>query len=388
MSTRVSSFSNPGGSALDPNPSSGAVAARLTRAPKRLALANLPTPVERAAWLDGERTRVWIKRDDQSSTVYGGGKVRKLEWILANAPHDDEAPILSVGGVGSHHLLALALHLGTQHRALHALTFETPLTESVRRNLTVLLSLGTTLWHVKTRVRLPWAVLAYHTFARPSQSGHYLAAGASTALGCLGFVEAAFELSDQIDRGELPKPDCIYVAGGSAGTAAGLAVGLALARVSTHLHVVSSVERWAFNRFLLSRKIASVYRFLLQCGLQENEPRAEGLLGARGVTFSIDHGELGGGYGVPTEASRQAVELAGTHDLFAETTYTGKCLAALRRNSNAHLLQSRPEHAVLFWNTHASNDLRPRIDPEWMARCPRPLRRSLEQAGTVAGLST
>src|SRR5690606_25123557 len=96
----------------------------LRRPPARLALADLPTPVERAAWLDAPGAEVWVKRDDRTSTLYGGGKVRKLEWLLANPPYVGRAPIVSVGGMGSHHLVALALHLRAQGRALHAWSFD------------------------------------------------------------------------------------------------------------------------------------------------------------------------------------------------------------------------------------------------------------------------
>jgi hypothetical protein len=60
------------------------LAAFVARPPARLALADLPTPVERAPWLDGAGVEVWIKRDDRTSGLYGGGKVRKLEWLLAS----------------------------------------------------------------------------------------------------------------------------------------------------------------------------------------------------------------------------------------------------------------------------------------------------------------
>ena len=64
----------------------------LERSPRRLSLAQLPTPVQRVPGLDVGSAEVWVKRDDASSDIYGGGKVRKLEWVLANPPYDgDEA---------------------------------------------------------------------------------------------------------------------------------------------------------------------------------------------------------------------------------------------------------------------------------------------------------
>lgn len=346
----------------------GPLRPRLSSPPHRFGWADVPTPVERARWLDGPATEVWIKRDDRSSAVYGGGKVRKLQWVLANPPYDGDAPVLSVGGTGSHHLLALASFLAPLGRELHALVFEQPWTEHVRRNLAVLVSSGARLWPARTRIGLGWAWLAYRTWRPPPVRGVYMAAGASTPLGCFGFVEAALELVAQIERGELPKPDVVYLTAGSAGSCAGLLLGLAIARVPMHVHLVSSVERWAFNGPLLRRKLASAVALLCAHGLVD-APKGGAMqwLADAGVTFAIDHGEVGGGYGSPTPAGLDAVALAAGHALSLETTYTAKCLAALRRIESTRTGTPRN---VLWWNTHGSNDLADRIVPGWEARCP------------------
>lgn len=347
----------------------GALAARLVHPPGRLALATLPTPIERAPWLDGPGGEVWIKRDDRSSAVYGGGKVRKLEWVLANSPFSGEQPIVSVGGIGSHHLLALALFLAAQQRSLHALTFVTTPTAHIRRNLAAMVSLGVRFWPVKTRAGLPRALWNYYVAQRPPVRGVWMGAGASTALGCFGFVEAALELGEQIAAGLLPPPDRIFVAAGSAGTAAGLALGLALAEVPVELRLVSSVERWAFNDWLLGRKIREAWALLRRCGCAgPGSPRR--LLEGAGVKLVVDHAEVGGGYGVPTDAATREVVVAREHGLALETTYTGKGVAAVRRWTAR--AGARPER-ILFWNTHGSTDLGPIIRPGWEEACPFPV---------------
>lgn len=346
----------------------GPLAPRLAAPPRRFAWAELPTPVERAPWLDDASSTVWIKRDDRTSTIYGGGKVRKLQWVLANPPYDGTGPILSVGGTGSHHLLALARFLAPMQRELHALVFEQPWTDHVHRNLAVLVSSGAKLWPARTRVGLGWAWLAYHTWRRPPVRGTFMSAGASTPLGCFGFVEAGLELAAQIEGGELPRPDLVYLTAGSAGSCAGLLLGLALANVRTHVHLVSSVERWAFNRVMLGRMLGVAHRELLTRGLVDAPPgSAKDWLARAGITFAIDHTEVGGGYGSPTPAGVGAAELAAVHGLSLETTYTAKCLAVLRRIEAAH---SGPPRNVLLWNTHGGNDLREHVAADWRERCP------------------
>lgn len=344
------------------------LAAFVARPPPRLALADLPTPVTRAPWLDGPAAEVWIKRDDQTSTVYGGGKVRKLEWVLANPPFDGDGPIVSVGGVGSHHLVALALFLRQQRRSLHALTFTQALTPHVRRNLAVLLSSGARLWNVESRARLPLAWLAYHVWRRPERMGVSMPAGASTAYGCFGFVEAGLELAAQVDAGLLPMPRTIFVTAGSAGASAGLALGLGLAGRAVRLHLVSSVERWAFNGLMYRRMLGLAHRALVRHGLPEPYAAggAMGLLARAGVEWVIDGSQVGGGYGVPTDAATRAMEDAAAEGLRLETTYTAKCVAGMRR-----ALTERPvDGPVLFWNTHASNDLQTHVREGWEAGCP------------------
>jgi D-cysteine desulfhydrase len=249
--------------------------------------------------------------------------------------------------------------------------FEQPWTEHVQRNLAVLVSSGAKLWPARTRVGLGWAWLAYHTWRRPPVMGTFMAAGASTPLGCFGFVEAGLELAAQIEAGELPRPDVVYVTAGSAGSCAGLLLGLALANVRTHVYLVSSVERWAFNRVMLRRMLAGARRELLARGL-ENPPAGSALdwISKAGITIAIDHGEVGGGYGSPTPAGVGAAELASLHGITLETTYTAKCLAALRR---VEALYAGPPRNVLLWNTHGGNDLRALVLPDWRERCPFPV---------------
>ena len=92
-----------------------------------------------------------------------------------------------------------------------------------------------------------------------------------------------------------------------------------------------------------------------------------------GLTWSIDHGQVGRGYAVPTGAGEDAVALARHHGVRLETTYTGKCAAALR----ADLQREAPSGPVLLWNTHASNDIARRVTPGWEARLEPRLRRLL-----------
>jgi D-cysteine desulfhydrase len=316
-------------------------------------LAELDTPVVRMPGLDAGRARVWVKRDELNSQIYGGGKVRKLEYVLAD-PRYRERHILGVGATGSHQLVALALFHAARGGKLSALIFDQEPTAAVRDNFELtqrqVRASGGRIDHVGSRSALSLAWL------RNRVSGSraiYLTPGASNAVGCLGFVGAGFELAAQIRSGLCPRPSRVYLAAGTAGSAAGLAIGLSLCDVSTELRLVSSVERWAFNGPMFRLKLREVYAGLRTRGL-EGPSQAGTLLERAGLRWSIISEAVGRGYGRPTSAALGATRLAERNELRLETTYTGKCLAAMR----GELDMVRAED-VLFWNTHAGRDLRP-----------------------------
>jgi D-cysteine desulfhydrase len=353
-------------SSAPPRRSAPALAEHLSRPPACIAFADLPTPIERASWLDAGGAEVWIKRDDLSCELYGGGKVRKLEWALANPPYDEDAPIFSTGGIGSNHLVALAIFLHRLDRKLHALVFDQSFTDHVRDNLATVASLGSEFWYVRGRWQLP---LMWARHALGGGRGRAMTPGASTPLACFGFVEAGLELAAQIEAGVMPRPTAIFITGGTGGAAAGLAIGLALAKVATHLHIVSAVEPTLFNRLFLGAKLRAVFKALRAHGLAAGRS-VRTFLADAGVTWSIDHDFVGAAYGAPTEAGDHVRRLAEAHGIHLDPTYTAKCVAGMRAAGR--------RGPVLFWHTHAATDLSRYIVDDWRDRLPPKLRARLD----------
>src|SRR4051812_6441451 len=71
-----------------------------------LPLGRFPTPVARLPGLVAPSVELWIKHDDLSGTVYGGNKVRKLEFLLGEARARGARRLVTLGAIGSHHVLA------------------------------------------------------------------------------------------------------------------------------------------------------------------------------------------------------------------------------------------------------------------------------------------
>ncbi len=298
-------------------------------------LGQWPTPVARLAELSrrigGE---LWIKRDDLCGPCYGGNKVRKLEHLLGEASAQGR-PVITVGGVGSNHVVATGLAGRQLGLKVSAVVVPQPLTAAVRKNAELARRLGVTLIPCPARALAP----LYLMLAAARADVSVIGPGGSSPLGTLGYVSAALELVQQIADGELPTPKTIYVALGSGGTLAGLALGCALGGLETRIIGVRVVERVICNAALVRLLIRRTAALLRRYGVKLPRP----------ARFEVEHRQFGGLYGRPTAAGQRAVELCQEEGLTLETTYTGKAMAAL-------LEGPPPPGTTLFWNTFNSRE--------------------------------
>jgi len=332
-------------------------------------LGTYPTPVtpmpDLARALGGGE--IWIKRDDRSAGLYGGNKVRKLELVLADALRRGHRRVWTVGGFGSHQVLANSLYARALGLDCAAVVFPQPVTDHVRRVLHEIAETDCDLVPAYRMVTVPVAAarLVARYALRDGRVPLQVPPGASSALGALGYVSAALELVEQIRRGECPRPEVVFTAMGSMGTAAGLIVGFRLAGLDLPVRCVRVVVA----------ALAPVSRLAALCRA------TAGLLGRHGVevpgTFRssdmiVEPDCVGEGYGYVTPAGQVAVAAARADGIQLETTYTGKAMAGLM----AHVRQRRVGwHNVLFWNTFNSMDHAPRMSgAEAAARLPAALR--------------
>jgi D-cysteine desulfhydrase len=327
-------------------------------------LTTLPTPVqplERLARRCGLGA-VWIKRDDRSGPLYGGNKPRKLEWLLGAARARGRRAVITFGGIGTHHGLATAIC--ARDAGLHTVLtlLPQPVTPHVRHCLLLDHAVGAEL-HLAESVP-GVAVAGVRLCAAAALRGAPLAiipTGGTSAAGVLGYVNAAYELAEQVRAGVLPEPDAIFVPLGSGGTVAGLALGCRLAGLRTRIVAVlvtdifppSPARLAGFGRAALRR----LRRVAPELATERIDPSA----------FTIVRDYLGTAYGAVTDAGLAAQRLLQDEEGIAlETTYTAKCMAALLD------LAGRPpyrDQTVLFWNTFNSVDVDASVGPlpDWRA---------------------
>ena len=330
-----------------------------------LSLGAWPTPVARLRGLGRQLdAQLWIKRDEASGPLYGGNKVRKLEPLLGEALARQSDSVLTVGGIGSNHLVAVAIYAHALGLPTRAVVIPQPITAQVRRNLELDLALGVELLPCPIKELVP----LYFERARWRGGPRCYATGpgGSSALGTLGFVAAAMELKQQIDAGELPEPDDIFLALGSGGTTAGLALGCALAGLSCRVVGVRVVEKLICNgpltRLLVTRTLWALRRLV-------------GTVERARINLAVDNSQFGGRYGRPTQHGRDAItRLLEAEGITLEPTYTGKALAAMLQYCQGPGKGRR----VLFWNTYNGQDTAPLVARGPISELPAAVARWLE----------
>ena len=309
------------------------------------AIGNYPTPVERLAGLGTAKTTLWVKRDDLTNPTYGGNKVRKLERLIAEARRRGKRRLVTVGAAGSHHVLATALFGGRAGLEVDAVLVPQLRTPHVAEDLRADVALGAHLFTART-----YAGAALGMIAHARRDAYVVPMGGSNVVGALGYVDAAFELADQVKAGALPEPDAIVVTVGSGGTAAGLAAGLRLAGLRSELVGVVVAAPAFFVRFWTRRLArAAFWRHARDHGLAVRSAPA------RALTFTSSY--LGAGYGEPTEAGVKATAIAADAGLSLDATYTAKCFAAA-----LDYVQSARFERVLYWHTLSSAPLAPLLE--------------------------
>ena len=342
---------------------------RLAARLPRLSLADLPTPVTGRALRTAAGTqRILIKHDNLTGELYGGNKVRKLEFLLQRALDRGARRVATFGTVASNHALATALYARSLGLEAICLLFHQPRTAACARALRAHLLNGTTLVPVSGERREQVATMRRCLQARRCW---VIPAGGSSWLGTLGFVNAGLELAGQIARGDVPAPDQLYVANGTMGTAAGLSLGLALADVHTEVQAIRVTHEFVANRGAMHRLITKTAALM-----RHHDPAVPKDLASR-ARYRFRDEFFAGGYAQSNDETDAAVAIARDQlNLELESTYTGKAMAAMLSDLEHG---GRDDQFALFWNTYNSRPLPGHADaPADATALPREFRRYVE----------
>ena len=306
----------------------------------------------------------WIKRDDISGAKHGGNKLRKLEFLLADALEGGYRGVLTYGAVGSNHILSTSHYARSLGLECCGIVRPQPPTPYIEKTLRYHLLLGTRLIAAADQEA---AARERERMLAEEGAWYEVPLGGSSVLGCLGYVCGALELAEQVKAGECPAPDLIYLPCGSSGSTLGLDLGLSLAGLPTRI-VAARVVSDNMTSMSRIRSLAGQLRQLLDgvCPLPEDEPLHR-------VEFRTEF--LGPGYALPTEEALAAIGLmrrkANTR---LEYTYSGKAAAAMLSDGRNGRHKDRN---VLFWNTYNSRPAPADLPPLVRDELPEVIRESL-----------
>lgn len=356
---RCSSISSTQPRVLD---ASGGVASRLTlfelypKLEQRLPYVSLgifPTPVHKLLNLGKTLglDNLYIKRDDLSGTIYGGNKVRKLEFLLGEALQANVKEVMTAGFAGSNHALATTIY--AQKVGLRSTSLLMPQLNAgyVRRNLLASHAYHARLCYYQSLGHLCLGAIGQQVrgIIKNRALTRFIPAGGSSPAGLIGYVNAAFELRAQIVAGECPEPDLIYVPLGSMGTASGLMLGLKAAGLKTRVIPVRVIEERMASPKQMVRLIRQTGRLLSKA--DPSFPRVT----ISESNLSIRNDCLGEGYACFTEKAVSASHrLKAEEGILLNGAYSAKAFSALLDDAAQGRLKGK---TVLYWNTYNSRDL-------------------------------
>ncbi len=291
--------------------------------PERLRLANLPTPLLRLERLGRELggAEIWIKRDDLTGLELSGNKVRKLEYVLADALASGCDTLVTEGTPQSNHCRAAAA--ACARLGLHAVLLFRPEAHGVAQGnhlLDVLFGAETRSFsRAEFESRKEQIVAAVLSELRAAgRHPRWTPTGASEPLGCWGYITAMEELGRQLAAANIPTCD-VVMAISSGATYAGAILG-------RHLHRLEHCKLWAVpvsddaaHHRETVRKLcqAAIEQFDLPIELDDAEPHL------------ID-GYVGEGYAVPYPAALEALRLlARLEAIVLDPVYTAKAFCAV-----------------------------------------------------------
>lgn len=302
-------------------------------------LVSSPTPVEEmkrlAAALGPASPRLFVKRDDLLSFGCGGNKVRKIQTVVAEARAQGADALVTCGGVQSNHArvtAAAGAALGMKVVLVVNGTEQANPTANARLDRLF----GAEIRHVSSRdERAPAMEQASADFRAAGHRPFVVPLGASTATGALGFARGVAELS-----ASGIKPDVIVHSSSSGGTQAGLIAGCALLGLRARVMGVSADES--------SESLRGIVSGLLDAMAERLGSKRETIAG--GHPIDVDDSQVGGGYGIATPASTEALELVARREgILLDPVYTAKAMAGLIARVRAGAFE--PGQTVLFWHT-------------------------------------
>jgi len=308
--------------------------------PKKLSLARVPTPIMA---LNRVATKMaigglFVKRDDLTGVGVSGNKIRKLEYLLAEALRREATTVITCGGIQSNHARATAI-AAVQRGLKSVLVLRGEKSESVDGNLFLDKLVGARIKFITPEQYKGVDAIMEREAKRLEGKGevpYIIPEGGSNEVGLLGYIDAMREIRAQ-ERKMPRRFDYIVTAVGSGGTLSGLVLGKKLARISGDIigfNVCDTAEHF------MDRTQEQMKRACKRWKISGSPPGPN--------EYRIIDGYVGPGYSIPYKGSLCVIkDLAHLEGIFLDPVYTSKAFYGLLREIGKGTLKRRANYLFI-----------------------------------------
>lgn len=299
-----------------------------------------PTPLQEMVRLKeylGCKPRLFVKRDDLTGIGLGGNKVRKLDFLLADAKERGADTLITCGGLQSNHCRQTAAMASSQGLTCHLILQgeEPPLYQG---NILLDHLFGAIPHFIGDEGDMEKEMERIaRVQEREGRVPYIIPLGGSNPLGTLGYVESTLEVIEEANDLGIPL-DHAFLPAGSGGTQAGIVLAAREASYGMEVHGISVSRESIQQRENVTKLINGTYHLL---GLEKRIEAHE---------LSVFDSFIGKRYGQVTREGLDAIQLlAQKEGLLLDPVYTGKAMAGM-----LHLLREEPfshSSGLLFFHT-------------------------------------
>ncbi|KAK3094941.1 hypothetical protein FSP39_008127, partial [Pinctada imbricata] len=308
-------------------------------------LSNPDTPIH--SWtLPGlaDTFNLSIKRDDMTGSTLSGNKVRKLEFLLADAVQRKCRHVITCGGIQSNHCRATAVaarQLGLQPHLLLRTDLKDPDSVGCEGNLLLNRLCGAQMYIVpkfspyEEELKPRMERLAASLKSESGEEACLIPVGGSNEIGLFGYITVFQEM---LSQGIQEHFSDIVFACGSGGTAAGLSIANHLTGAKLKCHAIIVCDDAKYFHDHVDHTLDTV-----------------GLMDVRShQILDVIEGHKGKGYGISTQEEIDFIlEVGSTTGIMLDPVYSGKAARGLVLE-----LQNNPQRFkgknILFLHTDPS----------------------------------
>ncbi|WP_096084464.1 D-cysteine desulfhydrase family protein [Agaribacterium haliotis] len=301
----------------------------LEHMPDRIELAHLPSPMRELKNVNAAfpGKRLWLKQDELTGLALSGNKVRKLEFLLADALRKSCHTVLTCGGIQSNHCRATAFacaQLGLKCSLILRDDRDAAGRSSFgEANHFLSMLAGANIELLSSRDYVKQLTERFDSKIKHAAGGLYaIPTGGSNGIGLWGYVLAAKEILEQCQQLGF-SPDLVVCASGSGGTQAGLSLGFhSLNRATKVLgFAVCDSAHYFVEKIEADIRHAGELAAVAETEVQQ-------LLAELDIAVNDDY--IGPGYArAYPELYQRIIELARNEGLVLDPVYTGKAMHGL-----------------------------------------------------------